>query len=985
MFQELNIRPSGAAGRWWTLVAGVVLFASISLPAGAQVLATYGFEDGTAQGWVSFNGASAPAASSAASRTGSFSLLTTTGDSGQGGPSIALTGGIALLPGATYSITGYLRLETGSGNANFTIRRNNADGSTNYDTIGTYQVPVDDAGWAQIGGSYTVPTTSTAWTLYAQMVGATSATPFYLDDVVIDMTAAPPAGNVIANYNFEDGTTGGWWPFGSPTLTNAMAPVPNPNGGVRSLMVTNRTASYMGPGLNLLGVSGLLPLATYQVSARILLVDALSDVTATLSTKLVNCANASGAYSSLATSAALSNTAWTEVQGTFSYSNFPGSPTELVLYIQSNSATASFYVDDVVISEVSPPPPDPSQQDNTGISTDFEDGQLGGWGSRSGSSTVSVVSDQAHGGTQSLLTTGRIANWDGPRIAVTNKMYNGSQYAISVWVRLEPTDSSSHVINMSVQVTDGGQTRYRSVTGYPGPTIVADGAWHEISVPTYSMGSYDPSTAATLYLQTVQSSGDDLVSFYIDDFQLSYIAPPTIQTNIPSMYQAFANFFPIGAALTSTELTGAHPDLLVKHYNSVVSGNDMKWDALEPTKGSFNWTNADTQVGFAQCHDMLVRGHVLLWAGGNQVPSWAWGDRTNSPENQALVTANIRDHVQNVVQHFGAKVYAWDVVNEMIDPAQPDCLVHGPFYDVLGPSYIDVTYQAAREFAPPGTKLFMNEYSTADPDRLACIVQVLQDLKGRGVPVDGFGHQMHNNINYPSVGAMVNSINTIANLNLGVEQHITEMDVSVYNAGDNTSDYGAGGGTVPEAVNAQQGYLYKQYFDAFVQLKGKLTSVTFWGLADDTTWLRSFPVTRLNTPLPFDAGLQAKPAFWGVTDPTQLPGWGLTFRVTAKTGPQNARVWTVTAQNPSAGVSYATQITGFSLQQTAGAACTPVITPPSAYPVALGDVPANGSASASFTIDFTGCPTLARFTLTMPWNAANGAYSNTLVSGNQFR
>ena len=46
---------------------------------------------------------------------------------------------------------------------------------TCYDTIGTYQVPVSDSGWVQIGGCYTVSTTETGLTLYAQLVGADHA------------------------------------------------------------------------------------------------------------------------------------------------------------------------------------------------------------------------------------------------------------------------------------------------------------------------------------------------------------------------------------------------------------------------------------------------------------------------------------------------------------------------------------------------------------------------------------------------------------------------------------------------------------------------------------------------------------------------------------------------------------------------------------------------------------------------------------------
>ncbi len=155
-------------------------------------------------------------------------------------------------------------------------------------------------------------------------------------------------------------------------------------------------------------------------------------------------------------------------------------------------------------------------------------------------------------------------------------------------------------------------------------------------------------------------------------------------------------------------------------------------------------------------------------------------------------------------------------------------------------------------------------------------------------------------------------------------------------------------------------------------------------MADDDTWLDSFPINRLDLPLPFDTKLQAKPAYWGIVDPTQLPGFGLAFTISSKTGPQNARVWTLTATNGSSGTAYGTQINGFTLTQVAGAACTPVITPPSSYPVALGDIPSSNSASAAFTIDFSGCAGLARFALNMPWSSAT-YNTGTFALGNEFR
>jgi endo-1,4-beta-xylanase len=935
----------------------------------AQTVATYSFEVGTADDWTSFNGASTPVATNAAAYAGSYSLLTTTGSGGAGGPSISLSS--VLLPGAKYTITGYLELTSGESatNANFTVQRNDpsCSGGTCFDTIGTYQVPVSDSGWVQIGGTYTVSTTETGLTLYAQLVGASSAQSFYLDDVVITETAPPPGGTPVATYTFSDGGLDGWAPFGSATLTNTAPPILDPNGDANSLLVANRTATYMGPSLNLLNLPNVVAGATYQVTAYVLLAAPDStNPTVTISTRTADCAT-SGAFGNLATSSALSSTGWTKVQGTFSFSDLPGPPTSLVLYLQSSSATDSFYIGDVVISELSPAPPSPSQQDNTGISSTFEDGGLDGWSSRTGSSTLTNSTAAAHTGTHSLLTTGRTANFDGPQINVSNKMYNGSRYNISGWVMLVPTDGSSHVINMSLQLTLDGNTSFPSITPYPGVTVPADGNWHQISVTGYNMASsYDPG-AASLYFQTVPSSGNDLVSFYLDDFQLTYVSPPSIQTEIPSIYKTFADFFPVGAEVDTTDLSGPHAQLLTMHFDSITSGNDMKWSSVEATKGTYTYGNADAEVGEAVCNNMKVRGQNLVWATGEQTPAYATGDGTNSAANQAVVTANIQEHIQSELQHFGSQVYAWDVVNEPLDPTQSDCLEHGPFYQVLGPSYIDIAFKAAKQYAPAGTKLFINEYSTTDSNRLACLVKVVRELRDRGVPVDAIGHEMHNAINYPPAESMIQAVETVHDQFPELDQQVTELDMSVYNAGDTTSNYG---NNIPPSVLAEQGWLYKQYFDAFRRLRGKLSAVTFWGMADDDTWLDGFPVTRTDYPLPFDMNLQAKPAYWGIVDPTKLPGYGLKFSITGDTDGSNTRVITLTATNGDVGPAYATQISSVSLGQVFGRPCSPVVTPPSAYPVLLGDIAAGGSASAAFSINLTGCDPFARFVLKASWNSS---------------
>ena len=65
------------------------------------------------------------------------------------------------------------------------------------------------------------------------------------------------------------------------------------------------------------------------------------------------------------------------------------------------------------------------------------------------------------------------------------------------------------------------------------------------------------------------------------------------------------------------------------------------------------------------------------------------------------------------------------------------------------------------------------------------------------------------------------------------------------------------GSTDPAEILIRQGKRYKAVFDVFKRQAEHIQSVTFWGLADDRTWLKTFPITRINLPLLFDEQLQA--------------------------------------------------------------------------------------------------------------------------------
>ena len=326
-------------------------------------------------------------------------------------------------------------------------------------------------------------------------------------------------------------------------------------------------------------------------------------------------------------------------------------------------------------------------------------------------------------------------------------------------------------------------------------------------------------------------------------------------------------FFPVGAAVWSGDLSGEHAALLKKHFVSITPENAMKWQFLRPSEGVFDFTQADALAAFAAENHLRMRGHTLVWH--QQNPAWLFKDATGreleaNPADKRLLLERLRSHIRTVVSHYKDTVYAWDVVNEVIDPAQPDGFRRSRWFAITGTEYIDVAFRTARE-ASPGAELFVNDYDTTNPAKRLYLLALVRDLKRRGVPVDAVGHQMHVHMDYPPIESFVETVRMFSAL--GVDNQVTELDVSIYAGPGDKSSLAA----VPPETLLRQGYRYRDLFAAFRSLKGQLSGVTFWGLADDHTWLRQHPFPRLDLPLPFDANFSPKFAYWGIVDPASLP------------------------------------------------------------------------------------------------------------------
>jgi len=340
-----------------------------------------------------------------------------------------------------------------------------------------------------------------------------------------------------------------------------------------------------------------------------------------------------------------------------------------------------------------------------------------------------------------------------------------------------------------------------------------------------------------------------------------------------SLAQKYSSYFPIGAAVDPDSIH-THAALLEQHFNSITTENEMKFESLEKAEGVFDYTTADSMVAYARGHGMKVRGHTLVWH--RQTPDWVFVDASGAPASRDVLLARLKNHILNVVGHFKGSVYAWDVVNEVItddgkyrtaDETEPD--QRSPWHGILGTSYVAAAFRYAHE-ADPDAKLFYNDYRNYIPAKRQAIYEMLKQLLAEGVPIHGVGLQCHLSIEPSPVATNHGYYQTIPELeatielysSLGLAVQVTEFDMSLYVPGVTyTADTYYTEATFTPELAAKQARRYGEFFELFRKHRDVITGVTFWGIADDNTWLSEFKSGRRDFPLLFDAKHQPKPAF----------------------------------------------------------------------------------------------------------------------------
>ena len=347
-------------------------------------------------------------------------------------------------------------------------------------------------------------------------------------------------------------------------------------------------------------------------------------------------------------------------------------------------------------------------------------------------------------------------------------------------------------------------------------------------------------------------------------------APAT--ANTPPLAQKYQGYFPIGAAVSAWHLDN-EGDLLAQQFNHLTCENAMKVEDIHPTEDTYDWSEADRIADFARSHGMKMTGHNLLWH--RQAPDWMFaGVTAGDGASLELLKSRLQAHITAVVGRYADVVDNWDVVNEAIsdDPGKTyrDGSEGSQWYELFGSEeYIYWAFRYAHdalESLSPGSsqgKLYYNEYLVTE--KADKILTLFAWLEQKGIHVDGVGSQSHESMTFPAPSDVQAAFDKF--VSAGYKLKVSELDVTVY------SDYSTGSFVAsPEvpftpALETAQASRFADLFAVYRKNAAAITSVTFWGVSDERSWLNNEPVTgRDDYPLLFDAAHQPKAALTAITN-----------------------------------------------------------------------------------------------------------------------
>lgn len=277
--------------------------------------------------------------------------------------------------------------------------------------------------------------------------------------------------------------------------------------------------------------------------------------------------------------------------------------------------------------------------------------------------------------------------------------------------------------------------------------------------------------------------------------------------------------FPYGAAIKISEVEkrpttyGAH---IIQEFSKISSENDAKWEKVETSLGTFNFSNIKKTLDFCKANNIKYHWHAIVWAMKKTAELEAL---RGTPNAKQKITDIVRAHVRAIANfcntNYPGIVTTVDAVNEpftnggnYIDgETGPNGEIKRTdvWYSIMGPDYIEQVIKIVNEEWPQ-VETYINDYGQEyATGRMNALIGMKAKCAAIGARLDGIGFQLHNSLSMGnSSQRQVENFQACVKKcdNAGLKVQVTEYDLKLRrgleNNGPNNDGVIPGEDGVPE-------------------------------------------------------------------------------------------------------------------------------------------------------------------------------------------
>lgn len=535
---------------------------------------------------------------------------------------------------------------------------------------------------------------------------------------------------------------------------------------------------------------------------------------------------------------------------------------------------------------------------NTEVFIGFEDGTLGGFkpgGVGDGLLKMTITNEEAQSGNYSLFVSEMLEPWFTPKLQVAQYIIPDTWYEATFWVKLKtpaPTMLSLQAELIPLNSPDGWRVTPAFSSHAAAPRSSSEG-WIEVKEVFYFDSSLYDLSSVRIFIQTNNASDE----FYIDNvsFKVADINKHLKNAaRLPSLYKAYEDYFMIGN-LTDTFPFNPHNgtmEFYQRHFNILKVMGSLAWTrGFAPQKWEFDFTTADKELEILKPDDFALVFPSIIYRMHNS--QWLTRNPDGTLLTRAEAIANMERYINTVSKHYSDRFPIWEVVGEPRSNLWNDSgfWIEGDgslasWYLAFengadrsrgesGADYVEYAFRFARATNPAG-KLYLSDQAeqyAKVADNVAGLVKGINDrwlAEGNSrLLIEGIVMQGHYFLDTP-IKDIERTLSLFASL--GVNVAIGELDIPLF-----TTHGGAfytGNREPTQELLEKQAEMYARLFLLFKKYSEVIEHVTFWGVADVTSWYNVIGPNGFvdrpmypEHPLLFDNDFVPKLAYFAIIDP----------------------------------------------------------------------------------------------------------------------